>query len=207
MQEFASNAAAALHLTELNQYIPNLNIWLMGLLAVLGLLCCFFGYKLHKVWFAAVCLLFGCLTGSYLFSHGILDINFSISAGLFAGCLFVFTYKLAAPEIGFSIALFLLIRMAGMGLTTALIPSIALAVVAFFLPRWVLTLTTALFGAYSLVTLLPRFPLEGKLPFLSLLSPAHREYFLVLGGLALLGFLIQFGFGSTDPLIHFRRKE
>ena len=206
MQEFASNAAAALHLTELNQYIPHLDLWLMGLLAVLGLLCCFFGYKLHKLWFAGGCLVFGCLAGCYLFSQGILDINFSIAAGLLAGCLFVFTYKLAAPEIGFSILLFLLIRMAGMGLTAALVPSAVLAVIAFFLPRWVLTLTTAVFGAYSLVTLLPRFPLEDRLPVLSLLNPAHREYFLVLGGLALLGFLVQFGFGSADPLIHFRRK-
>ena len=95
MQEFAANAMTALHLNELTTYVPNLSIWLMYLLAVLGLLCCFFGYKLRNLWFAAVCLLFGCVVGNYLFSKGILDINFSIAAGLLAAALFVFTYRLA----------------------------------------------------------------------------------------------------------------
>ena len=82
MQEFASNAAAALHLTELNQYIPHLDLWLMGLLAVLGLLCCFFGYKLHKLWFAGVCLVFGCLAGTLV---GVFFFPWGLVLGPFGG--------------------------------------------------------------------------------------------------------------------------
>lgn len=205
MQEFAANAVTALHLNELTQYVPNLRVWLLALSAVLGLLCCFFGYKLYKLWFAAVCLVFGCLVGNYLFSQGILDINFSIAAGLLAATLFVFTYRLAAPEIGFSIALFLLVRWIGLELSIAIIPSILLAVIAIFLGRWVITISTALFGAYALVNLAPSLPL--KLPFLSSLVSDHRLYFLAIGFLAMLGFLAQFGFGSSSPLISFKQNN
>ena len=106
MQEFAVNAVTALHLNELAQYVPNLNVWLLYLFAGLGLLCCFFGYRLRNLWFAAVCLVFGCIVGSVLYSYEILDINFSIACGLMTAALFVFTYRLAAPEIGFCIAFF-----------------------------------------------------------------------------------------------------
>ena len=41
---------------------------------------------------------------------------------------------------------------------------------------------------------------------LSFLAPGQREYYLALGLLALLGFLVQFGFGSSDPLVRFEKK-
>ena len=208
MQEFAANAMTALHLNELTTYVPNLSIWLMYLLAVLGLLCCFFGYKLRNLWFAAVCLLFGCVVGNYLFSKGILDINFSITAGLLAAALFVFTYRLAPAEIGFCAALYLLVRWVGLELPPAILPAILVAVLAIFLDRWVITLSTAVLGSCALVNLLPRLTLPSgeALPFLSKMASTHQEYFLVLGILAVLGFLAQFGFGSSDPLIRFHRK-
>lgn len=202
MQEFAANAATALHLNRLIQDVPNLSTWLLYLLAVLGLLCCFFGYKLRNLWFAAVCLVFGCLIGSYLYSHEILDIHFSVGAGLLAATLFVLTHRLAAPEIGFSIALFLLVRWLGMDLPTAILPSILLGVIAFFLGRWVVTLTTAIFGAFAVVNLMPQLPLA--LPLLS--QSVQQASFFAIGILGLLGFLVQFGFGSSDPLIPLKRK-
>ena len=177
MQEFAVNAVTALHLNELAQYVPNLNVWLLYLFAGLGLLCCFFGYKLRNLWFAAVCLVFGCIVGSGLYSYEILDINFSIACGLMTAALFVFTYRLAAPEIGFCIAFFFLVKQYGMSITTALIPCGILAVASIFLARWVLTLSTAVFGAFTVVNLLPKLtlPKNWKLPFLSMLTPAHPE--------------------------------
>lgn len=204
MQEFAANAVTALHLNELTEYVPNLRLWLLSLSGVLGLLCCFFGYKLHKLWFAAVCLVFGCLVGNYLFSQGILDINFSIAAGLLAATLFVFTYRLAAPEIGFSISQFLLVQWFGLELSTAIIPSILLAATALFLDRWIITISTALFGAYALVSLAPSLPLKWS--FLSNPAPDDPVYYLSIGILAALGFLAQCSFGSRDPLISFRKK-
>lgn len=205
MQEFAINAVYALHLNELEQYIPHLGVLLLYLSAVLSLLCCFFGYKLRKLWFAGVCLVFGCLVGNYLYSHGILDINFSIATGLFAAALFVFTYRLSSPELAFCICFYLLAVRRGMAVSTALIPSMVLAVVAFFLGRWVVTVATAVFGAYAVVNLLPRLPVLSKAE-LSFLAPGQREYYLALGLLALLGFLVQFGFGSSDPLVRFEKK-
>ena len=205
MQEFAINAVYALHLNELEQYIPHLGVLLLYLSAVLSLLCCFFGYKLRKLWFAGVCLVFGCLVGNYLYSHGILDINFSIATGLFAAALFVFTYRLSSPELAFCICFYLLAVRRGMAISTALIPSVVLAVVAFFLGRWVITVATSVFGAYAVVNLLPRLPVLSKAE-LSFLTPGQREYYLALGLLALLGFLVQFGFGSNDPLVRFEKK-
>ena len=205
MQEFAINAVYALHLNELEQYIPHLGVLLLYLSAVLSLLCCFFGYKLRKLWFAGVCLVFGCLVGNYLYSHGILDINFSIATGLFAAALFVFTYRLSSPELAFCICFYLLAVRRGMAVSTALIPSVVLAVVAFFLGRWVITVATSVFGAYAVVILLPRLPVLSKAE-LSFLTPGQREYYLALGLLALLGFLVQFGFGSNDPLVRFEKK-
>lgn len=205
MQEFAINAVYALHLNELEQYIPHLGVLLLYLSAVLSLLCCFFGYKLRKLWFAGVCLVFGCLVGNYLYSHGILDINFSIATGLFAAALFVFTYRLSSPELAFCICFYLLAVRRGMAISTALIPSVVLAVVAFFLGRWVITVATSVFGAYAVVNLLPRLPVLSKAE-LSFLTPGQRKYYLALGLLALLGFLVQFGFGSNDPLVRFEKK-
>lgn len=205
MQEFAINAVYALHLNELEQYIPHLGVLLLYLSAVLSLLCCFFGYKLRKLWFAGVCLVFGCLVGNYLYSHGILDINFSIATGLFAAALFVFTYRLSSPELAFCICFYLLAVRRGMAISTALIPGVVLAVVAFFLGRWVITVATSVFGAYAVVNLLPRLPVLSKAE-LSFLTPGQREYYLALGLLALLGFLVQFGFGSSDPLVRFEKK-
>ena len=205
MQEFAINAVYALHLNELEQYIPHLGVLLLYLSAVLSLLCCFLGYKLRKLWFAGVCLVFGCLVGNYLYSHGILDINFSIATGLFAAALFVFTYRLSSPELAFCICFYLLAVRRGMAISTALIPSVVLAVVAFFLGRWVITVATSVFGAYAVVNLLPRLPVLSKAE-LSFLTPGQREYYLALGLLALLGFLVQFGFGSSDPLVRFEKK-
>lgn len=205
MQEFAINAVYALHLNELEQYIPHLGVLLLYLSAVLSLLCCFFGYKLRKLWFAGVCLVFGCLVGNYLYSRGILDINFSIATGLFAAALFVFTYRLSSPELAFCICFYLLAVRRGMAVSTALIPSVVLAVVAFFLGRWVITVATSVFGAYAVVNLLPRLPVLSKAE-LSFLTPGQREYYLALGLLALLGFLVQFGFGSNDPLVRFEKK-
>lgn len=205
MQEFAINAVYALHLNELEQYIPHLGVLLLYLSAVLSLLCCFFGYKLRKLWFAGVCLVFGCLVGNYLYSRGILDINFSIATGLFAAALFVFTYRLSSPELAFCICFYLLAVRRGMAVSTALIPSVVLAVVAFFLGRWVITVATSVFGAYAVVILLPRLPVLSKAE-LSFLTPGQREYYLALGLLALLGFLVQFGFGSNDPLVRFEKK-
>ncbi len=205
MQEFAINAVYALHLNELEQYIPHLGVLLLYLSAVLSLLCCFLGYKLRKLWFAGVCLVFGCLVGNYLYSHGILDINFSIATGLFAAALFVFTYRLSSPELAFCICFYLLAVRRGMAISTALIPSVVLAVVAFFLGRWVITVATSVFGAYAVVNLLPRLPVLSKAE-LSFLTPGQREYYLALGLLALLGFLVQFGFGSNDPLVRFEKK-
>lgn len=209
MQEFAVKTVVALHLDELTQYVPELGDWLIYLSAGLGLLCCFFGYKLRNLWFAAVCLVFGCIVGSNLYAHEILDINFSVAVGLMAACVFVFSYRLAAPEIAFCIAYYLLVMGYGMRIETALIPCAILSIAAFFLDRWVLTLSTAAFGAFSVVNLLPILPLpEGwKHPYLSLLTPEHPTYFIALGVLALIGFLIQFGFGTANPLIRFRSKS
>ena len=206
MREFAVNTVIALHLNELAWYILNLNDWLIILSLGLGLLCCFFGYKLRNLWFAAVCLVFGCIVGNSLYSYEILDIHFSIAAGLLAASLFVFTYRLAASEIGFCVAYDLLVISYGLGVDKALIPCGILAVAAIFFDRWVITLSTAVFGAYSVVKLLPVLPLPKSwgFPFLSALT--QPAYFIVLGILALIGFFIQFGFGTADPLIQFKKK-
>lgn len=208
MEEFITKAVFALHLNELERYVPNLESWLMYLAAVLGLLCCFFGYRLRKLWFAAVCLVFGSLVGNFLYSHQILDINFSIAAGLVAATLFVFTYRFASSELAFCVAYYFLVVRWNMPVPTALIPCVALVILAMFLGRWVVTVTTAVFGAFAVVNLLPRIPLPAglELPFLTLLTPAHREFFFAVGILALLGFLAQFGFGTDDPLIRFEKK-
>ncbi|MGM9603859.1 MAG: hypothetical protein ACI3XG_02220 [Faecousia sp.] len=208
MQEFAMNAVNALHLNALEQYVPDLGIWMLYFCAVLGLLCCFFGWKLRNLWFAAVCLVFGCFVGNYLYSQGIFEINLSVVVGLLAAMLFVLTYRLVSPELAFCIAFYLLVVRRGMSIPMAMIPCLALVVAALFLGRWIVTVTTAVFGAFAVVNLAPKLPLlsEMKLPFLSLLTPEHREYFFALGLLALLGFLCQFGFGSSDPLVRFKKK-
>ena len=56
--------------------------------------------------------------------------------------------------------------------------------------------------------LLPMLPLpkNWSLPFLSALTRPNPAYFITLGLLALIGFLIQFGFDTADPLIPFKKK-
>lgn len=202
------NAIHALRLDTLEQFIPDLGIWLLYFCAALGLLCCFFGWKLRNLWFAVVCLVFGFFVGNNLYSNGIFEINLSVGVGLLCAMLFVLTYRLASPELAFCIAFYLLVVRRGMSIPMAVIPCLALVVAALFLGRWVVTVATAVFGAYVVVNLLPSLPLPSviKLPFLSLLTPEHREYFIALGILALLGFLCQFGFGSGDPLVRFKKK-
>lgn len=208
MQEFAMNAVQALHLDALEQYVPDLGIWIMYFCAVLGLLGCFFGWKLRNLWFAVVCLVFGFLVGNYLYSNGIFEIDLSVGVGLLCAMLCVLTYRLASPELAFCVAFYLLVVRRGLSIPAAILPCLVLAAAALFLGRWVVTVSTAVFGAFTVVNLLPKLPplSHMKLPFLSLLTPEHREYFLALGILALLGFLCQFGFGSGDPLVRFKKK-
>ena len=202
MQAFAMDAAAVLHLDELARHIPHLDDGLLYFSVVLGLLCCFFGWRLRRLWFAAVCLVFGCFVGSELFSREILEINLALGAALLAAVLFVFTHRLVAPELAFCILFYLLTVTLGLPISTAIFPCLALAIAAVFFGRWVVTAATAVFGAFSVANLLPRLPLfsKMKLPFLSLLTPEHREYFITLAILALLGFLCQCRFGSRDSL-------
>ena len=117
----------------------------------------------------------------------------------------MFTYRLSSTELAFCICFYLLAVRRGMAVSTALIPSVVLAVVAFFLGRRVITVATSVFGAYAVVNLLPRRPGRSKAE-LCFLAPGLREYYLALGLLALLGFLVQFGFGSNDPLVRFEKK-
>lgn len=208
MQEFAASAAALLRLDILEQHIPNSEALLLYCSGALGLLCCFFGWKLRKLWFTAVCLLFGCFVGNLLYSRELIEINLAVGISLLAAVLFLFTRRLAAPELTFCIAFYLLTVPLEIPVSAAVLPCLALAIAALFLGRWVVTASTAVFGAFAVVNLLPRLPVlqQMKGPFLSLLTPAHREYFIALGILALLGFLCQFGFGSSDPLVRFKKK-
>ncbi len=202
MQAFAMDAAAVLHLDELARHIPYLDDGLLYFSIVMGLLCCFFGWRLRRLWFSAVCLVFGCFVGSELFSREILEINLAVGAALLAAVLFVFTHRLVAPELAFCLSYCLLTVTLELPISTAIFPCLALAIAAVFFGRWVVTGATAVFGACLVVDLLPRLPLwsNRKLPFLSLLTPEHREYFIALAVLALLGFLCQCRFGSRDSL-------
>lgn len=202
MQAFAMDAAAVLHLDELARHIPYLDDGLLYLSIVMGLLCCFFGWRLRRLWFSAVCLVFGCFVGSELFSREILEINLAVGAALLAAVLFVFTHRLVAPELTFCLSYCMLTATLELPISTAIFPCLALAIAAVFFGRWVVTGTTAVFGACLAVNLFPKIPLfsKMKLPFLSLLTPEHREYFIALAVLALLGFLCQCRFGSRDSL-------
>lgn len=202
MQAFAMDAAAVLHLDALTRHIPHLDDGLLYFSIVLGLLCCFFGWRLRRLWFAAVCLVFGCFVGSELFSREILEINLAVGAALLAAVLFVFTHRLVAPELAFCISFCLLTVTLELPISTAIFPCLALAIAAVFFGRWIVTAETAVFGACSVVNLLPRLPLFSKLKlsFLPLLTRDHREYFITIAILALLGFLCQCRFGSRDSL-------
>lgn len=208
MQEFAASAAALLHLDMLKQHIPNCEALLLYFSGVLGLLCCFFGWRLRKLWFSVVCLLFGCFVGNLLYSRELIEINLAVGISLLAAVLFLFTRRLTASELSFCIAFFLLTVPLEMPVSAAILPCLALAIAALFLGQWIVAASTAVFGAFAVVNLLPRLPVLQQMnpAFLSLLTPANREYFAALGILALLGFLCQLCFHGSDPLVSFKKK-
>ena len=203
MQVFAMDAAAVLRLDVLARHIPHLDDGLLYFSFILGLLSCFLGWRLRKLWFAAVCLVFGCFVGSVLFSQEILEINPAVGAALLSAVLFVFTHRLVAPELSFCVPFYLLTVMLELPASTVIFPCLVLAIASVFFDRWVVAAVTSVFGAFSTVKLLPRLPLFSKMnfPLLSLLTPEHREYFITLAILALLGFLCQCRFGSRNSLV------
>lgn len=207
---FFLDALDALHVYEITDKIPNLELWLLGLAALLGFLACFFGYRHRNLFFAGLCLVFGNMVGSYVYRHGWLDINFSIALALFVTCLFVFTYRISPAELVFGTGMYFLLIRWQFPLASALTVSILAAIVTLFLARWLLTVLTAICGSWILLTVL------GVLsPEITELLPAAASVFQfldahflpILCGLALLGFLSQAGLLGNDPLFRFHQKR
>lgn len=207
IQAFFTEAMSALHITEFTGRIPNLNTWLLGIGAFGALLCCFFGYRLRNLWFAGVCGIMGCIVGTWLYSTGRLDINFSTALALLAGTLFVFTYKLSPATLTFTLVFPLLIYRFQLSVTTALILGGLLSIAAMFLPRWILTCLTAFLGSWALLNLLAALGLNWLLPATAFLQANRIAYLLCLSGLTLLGFLCQAELWGNQPLFHFKAKR
>lgn len=213
MIDFANKTLNALHITEFTDKIPNLDIWLLVIGAFFSLLCCIQGYRLRNLWFAGICVIFGCLVGSWIESKGFLDLNWTIVAALFATVLFVFSYRLSIPELAFVISFYMLVVQMKLPILTALIPCILLVAAVMFLQRWITTILTAVFGAWALLACLSGLsePVTGLLPasarLFSALEAKESAYFIILTALSVFGFLFQAGLFGNDPLFRFHRKR
>lgn len=207
---FFLDALNALHIYEITDKIPHLELWLLGLAALLGFLSCFYGYRHRNLFFAVLCLVAGNLAGSWIYQQGWLDINFSVALALLIACLFVFTYRLSPAELTFGASMYFLLVRWEFPLASALTVSILFSIAALFLARWLLSIITAACGSFVLLTALNALSPE----IISLLPKAQSAFdflnahFLIIGAtLALLGFLCQAGLLGSDPLFRIHKRR
>lgn len=207
---FFLNALDALHVYELTNKIPHMEIWLLGAAVLLGFLSCFFGYRHRNLFFAFLCLAVGNIAGSWVYQQGWLDLNFSVALALLITCMFVFTYRLSPAELTFGIFMYFLLVRWKFPLSSALTVSVLFALAAFFLARWLLTILTAICGSWALLTALNALSPEitGLLPKAQIVFDFLNARFpYILAGLALLGFLCQAGLLGSDPLFRIHKKR